>query len=224
MVQHHRLDPRLLGDPAQLGALEGPLRAAGLPRAHPGLPGHRGRGRGSQRRPDPIENLSVPAVINHLTDVIGALEQPPILIGHSAGGVFTSSCWIAATARAWRSIRLPPRGACRAAVAAQVDLPVLRTVGRKKAAGFTLEQWRYAFTNTFTEEESRALYERYHIPASVRVLWGDALATLEPGHQDTFVNYDNDDRAPLLFISGGEDHLMPPSVQRSTPSTTSPTL
>jgi pimeloyl-ACP methyl ester carboxylesterase len=47
------------------------------------------------------------------------------------------------------------------------------------------------------------------------VLWGSALATLEPGHQDTFVNYKNDDRAPLLFISGGEDHLMPPSVQRS---------
>ena len=45
----------------------------------------------------------------------------------------------------------------------------------------------------------------------MRVLWGSALATLEPG-QDTFVNYDNDDRAPL-FISGGEDHLMPPSVQ-----------
>jgi pimeloyl-ACP methyl ester carboxylesterase len=57
--------------------------------------------------------------------------------------------------------------------------------------------------------------ERYNIPASVRVLWGSALATLEPGHQDTFVNYKNDDRAPLLFISGGEDHLMPPSVQRS---------
>jgi hypothetical protein len=29
------------------------------------------------------------------------------------------------------------------------------------------------------------------------------------------VNYENDDRAPLLFISGGEDHLMPPSVQKS---------
>jgi pimeloyl-ACP methyl ester carboxylesterase len=53
------------------------------------------------------------------------------------------------------------------------------------------------------------------MPASVRVLWGSALATLEPGHQDIFVNYKNDDRAPLLFVSGGEDHLMPPSVQRS---------
>jgi hypothetical protein len=26
------------------------------------------------------------------------------------------------------------------------NFPVLRTVGRKRAAGFTLEQWRYAFT------------------------------------------------------------------------------
>jgi pimeloyl-ACP methyl ester carboxylesterase len=93
--------------------------------------------------------------------------------------------------------------------------PVLRTIGHKKAAGFTLEQWRYAFTNTFTEEESRALYERYHIRHRCGSCGGSALATLEPGHQDIFVNYKNDDRAPLLFISGGEDHLMPPSLQRS---------
>jgi pimeloyl-ACP methyl ester carboxylesterase len=41
------------------------------------------------------------------------------------------------------------------------------------------------------------------------------LANLLPGHQDTWVDYQNDGRAPLLFISGGEDHLMPPSVQAS---------
>jgi hypothetical protein len=49
--------------------------------------------------PTPIENLTVPAVIDHLTDVIGGLERPPILMGHSAGRTFTQgSCWIAATA------------------------------------------------------------------------------------------------------------------------------
>jgi hypothetical protein len=36
-----------------------------------------------------------------------------------------------------------------------------------------------------------------------------------PGHQDTWVDYHNDNRAPLLFISGSEDNLMPASVQRS---------
>ena len=29
------------------------------------------------------------------------------------------------------------------------------------------------------------------------------------------MNYHNDNRAPLLFISGTQDHLMPPSIQRS---------
>jgi pimeloyl-ACP methyl ester carboxylesterase len=29
------------------------------------------------------------------------------------------------------------------------------------------------------------------------------------------VNYKNDNRAPLLFITGSEDHIMPPSVQHS---------
>jgi pimeloyl-ACP methyl ester carboxylesterase len=40
---------------------------------------------------------------------------------------------------------------------------------------------------------------------------GAKLGRLEGPH----VNYKNPDRAPLLFISGGEDHLMPPSIQRS---------
>jgi pimeloyl-ACP methyl ester carboxylesterase len=29
------------------------------------------------------------------------------------------------------------------------------------------------------------------------------------------VNYKNPDRAPLLFMAGSEDHLMPPTIQRS---------
>ncbi len=29
------------------------------------------------------------------------------------------------------------------------------------------------------------------------------------------MDYDNDDRAPLLFIAGSEDHIMPPAVNRS---------
>jgi pimeloyl-ACP methyl ester carboxylesterase len=36
-----------------------------------------------------------------------------------------------------------------------------------------------------------------------------------PGHQDTWANDENDDRAPLLFVSGSEDHIMPPAVPES---------
>src|SRR5512132_3564695 len=175
--------------------------------------------------PTPIENLTVPAVVDHLTEVIGALERPPILMGHSAGGVFTQLMLDRGYGAVGVVMDSAPTEGVPVVPLSQLKstFPALRTVGRKKAAGFTFEQWHYAFCNTFAEERSRQLYERYHIPASVRVLWGSALATLEPGHQDTFVNYDNDDRAPLLFISGTHDHLMPPVSSAPTPSITSPT-
>jgi pimeloyl-ACP methyl ester carboxylesterase len=98
----------------------------------------------------------------------------------------------------------------------RATFPVLKNpANRHRAVGFTFEQWQYAFTNTFTEEQSRATYERYHIPASGNIFWGTALANVTPGHQGNWVDYHNDNRAPLLFISGSADHLMPPSIQRS---------
>jgi pimeloyl-ACP methyl ester carboxylesterase len=111
-----------------------------------------------------------------------------------------------------------PTEGVRAVPLSQVrsTFPVLKNpANRHRAVGFTLEQWRYAFTNTFTEEESRRLYERYAIPAAGGILFNSVLANFEPGPQDTWVDYKNDDRAPLLFISGSEDHIMPPKVQRS---------
>ena len=41
------------------------------------------------------------------------------------------------------------------------------------------------------------------------------LANFKPGHQDAWVDFKNPNRAPLLFLSGSEDHIMPPSVQAS---------
>jgi pimeloyl-ACP methyl ester carboxylesterase len=46
-------------------------------------------------------------------------------------------------------------------------------------------------------------------------VWDPVLANFTPGHQDTYVNFRNEERAPLLFIAGGEDNLMPPSVNQS---------
>ena len=81
--------------------------------------------------------------------------------------------------------------------------------------GLTFEQWSYTFTNGLPEEEARRQYERYHVPASGEIFWGSALANIHPGKDETWVDYDNERRAPLLFISGSADHLMPPSIQRS---------
>ena len=80
---------------------------------------------------------------------------------------------------------------------------------------FTQKQFHYAFTNTLSEEESAEVYERYHVAAPGRFIWHGFLANVEPGHQDTWVTFSNDERMPLLFIAGSVDHVMPTSVNRS---------
>jgi hypothetical protein len=139
-------------------------------------------------------------------------------MGHSAGGVFTQLLMDRGYGAAGVAINSAPTEGVKRVPLSQIrsTFPVLKNpVNRHKAVGFTFEQWRYAFTNTFSEEEARRLYERYHIPASGRVFWGSALANIHPGPDDTHVNYENPNRAPLLFIAGSEDHLMPPSIQHS---------
>ena len=168
--------------------------------------------------PSPIEALTVPAIIERFETVVGGLATPPILIGHSAGGVFTQilldhgfgAVGVAINSAPTEGVKRVPLSQIRSA------FPVLKNpANRHKAVGLTFEQWHYAFTNTFDEEESRRLYQRYHIPASGQIFWGSALANIHPGKDDNWVDYHNANRPPLLFISGSEDHLMPPSIQRS---------
>ena len=162
----------------------------------------------------------MPAVIEHLESVVTQIEPAPILMGHSAGGVFTQLLMDRGYGAAGVAINSAPTEGVKRVPLSQIrsSFPVLKNpANRHKAVGFTFEQWRYVFTNTFSEEEARRLYERYHIPASGRVFWGSALANIHPGHDDTYVNYKNPDRAPLLFIAGerGPPHApVDPALER----------
>jgi len=184
----------------------------------PGYPGFEVEVEALNADPSPIEALTVPAIVEHLESVVGALDRPPILIGHSAGGTFTQILLDHGYGAAGVAINSAPTEGVRAIPLSQVraTFPVLKNpANRHKAVGFTPEQWHYAFANTFNDEESLRLYERYHVPASGRILFNTVLANFEPGPQDAWVDYRNDARAPLLFVAGGEDHLMPPKVQYS---------
>ncbi|HET6998464.1 MAG TPA: alpha/beta hydrolase [Solirubrobacterales bacterium] len=191
---------------------------AGMKVIAPAYPGFEVEVEALNEDPSPIEAVTVPQIIEHLESVITALDKPPILIGHSAGGVFVQvlldhgfgAAGVAMNSAPTEGVPIVPLSQVRA------SWPVLKNpANRHRAVALTPEQWHYAFTNTFSDEESLRLYERYAIPASGSIFWESAFANLTPGHQSSYVDYKNDERAPLLFISGGEDHLMPPSIQRS---------
>ena len=166
----------------------------------------------------PYENLGITEIADHYEQIIRGLDKPPIIMGHSAGGVFTQILLDRGHGAVGVAINSAPTEGVKRVPLSQIKaaFPVLKSpANRHKAVGLTFEQWNYAFTNTFSEDESRRLYERYHIPASGSIFWESALANIHPGKDDNWVDYHNASRAPLLFISGSVDHLMPPSIQQS---------
>jgi len=185
----------------------------------PAYPGFEVEVEALREDPSVIASLTVPQTIAHLAGVITGLERPPIIIGHSFGGTLTQLLLDRGCGAAGVVIDSAPTEGVRVNPPSQIRslFPFLKNpANRHKPVGFTPEQFHYAFTNTLSREDSDRVYDRYHIPAPGSWVWAYGLiANFKPGHQETWVNYNNDSRAPLLFIAGGEDHIMPPAVNRS---------
>jgi pimeloyl-ACP methyl ester carboxylesterase len=169
--------------------------------------------------PTPIAKLTVPETVAHLEKVIAELPEQPIIIGHSFGGTLTQLLLDRGYGAAGVVIDSAPPEGIRVTPPSQIRslFPILNNPAKRhRAAGFTEAQFHYAFTNTLSEADGRAAYERYAIPAPGNWVWAYGLiANFKPGRQETWVDFHNPDRAPLLFIAGGADHIMPPAVNRS---------
>jgi pimeloyl-ACP methyl ester carboxylesterase len=100
-------------------------------------------------------------------------------------------------------------------VSVRSSLPILgNPLSFNRATSLSAKQFNFAFTNELDAAASRREYDRLQIPAANRILWDAAFALLNPNSASK-VNYRNNDRAPLLFIAGGNDHLAPASISRA---------
>ncbi|GAA1646391.1 alpha/beta hydrolase [Actinoplanes couchii] len=195
------------------------LQAKGHTVVAPAYPGFDIEVEALRADPDVIARLTVPETVAHLEKIITALPEKPIIIGHSFGGTLTQLLLDRGHGAAGVVIDSAPPEGIRVTPPSQLKslFPILgKPSTRHEAAGFTAEQFHYAFTNTLPEDQARAVYERYAIPAPGSWIWAYGLiANFKPGKQETWVDFHNADRAPLLFIGGGKDHIMPPSVNKS---------
>lgn len=184
----------------------------------PAYPGFDLEVEGLRENPEVIAKLTVPETLNHLAGVIEALPEPPIIMGHSFGGALTQLLLARGLGAAGAVIDSAPTEGVRVTPLSQARslFPALKNPANfRKAVGFTRDEWHYAFTNTISREASDAAYDRYAIAAPGNWVWAyGLLANFQPGHQETWVDY-SVDRAPLLFIGGSKDHIMPPAVNKS---------
>lgn len=168
------------------------------------------------RDPSPLTRLDITQTVDHYDRVIRELESPPIVIGHSLGGTVTQllldrglgAAGVGVASGTVKGVRDLPLSTLRA------SSPVLRNpFNRGKAVPLNAKQFRYAFANTLSQEESDAIYQRYYVPAASTVLFDVAFANLHR-RSPTRVDFGNDGRPPMLFIAFGEDHVVPPKASR----------
>jgi pimeloyl-ACP methyl ester carboxylesterase len=183
----------------------------------PSWPGLEGEVEAIRKDPSPLKRLKLATVVDHYERIIRKLDAPPIIMGHSFGGLITQilidrglgAAGVAIDSAQTAGVAVLPFSTVRA------GFPILgNPFSYSRTTSLTPKQFNYAFTNELSLSDSQAVYDRYSIPAANTILWDAALALLNPNGSSK-VNYANGTRAPLLFIAGGNDHIVPPAINKS---------
>jgi pimeloyl-ACP methyl ester carboxylesterase len=167
-------------------------------------------------RPDKdLPMLGVKEIVDHYADIIRALDEPPILIGHSFGGLFVQMLLDRGLGRAGVAINsAPPKSILplQPSVIRSFMKILLTPFGWRKVHRWTGADFAYAFLPPMPEDEVRQLYERYVVPETGRIFYQAAFSLF---HDQTRVDFSDDRRAPLLLIAGSKDRVCPAAQNRA---------
>jgi pimeloyl-ACP methyl ester carboxylesterase len=170
------------------------------------------------QREDPagLAGLGVEEIVEHYAGIIDGLDEPPIIIGHSFGGLITQilvgrgrgRAAVALDPAAPKGIKRVPLSTLRAAAPA-----IAHPSTRRGTVELDFDEFNYAFTNTWEPAAARAAFDRFAVPETGRIFFQDGLANFTL-HGETEVDFDSEDRGPLLITVGEHDHTVPPSVAK----------
>ena len=187
------------------------FKQQGYETLNPGWPGDASLVSECRSHPQAIANRGVTEIADSYAKLIASLPEPPIVIGHSFGGLLAQVLLGRGIAAAGIAIDPAPiKGVWQLPFSAlRASLPVLSNpFNLKKAKSLTFDQFTYGFANAVSEKEARELYDRWTIPAPCRPLFQAATASF--AGSETKVNTSNATRGPLLITGGEKDHIAPP--------------
>ena len=191
---------------------------AGYASVAPGWPNEPTTVEDARQQPERVANLGIEDITAHYAKIIDSLDESPVIIGHSFGGLVTEKllgqgfgvAGVAIDPAQIKGVLPLPLAQLRAALPALGNPANLR-----KAVSLTQKEFRFGFGNAVSEEESNDLFQKWAIPSPARPLFQAAVANFVL-HSEAKVNTGNDKRGPLLLISGTADHTVPDVVTRST--------
>jgi pimeloyl-ACP methyl ester carboxylesterase len=182
----------------------------------PAWPHMEGEVEALRRDPSVMNGIGVTEVVDHYDGIIRGLGTPPVIMGHSFGGLITELLLDRGLGAAGVGISpAPVKGVLRLPPSElRTVFPALRNpANRKKTVPLTPKQFRFRFTNTMNDADADAAYERYYVPGPGRVLFQAAFANFNP-RAVTKVDFHKDDRPPLLVLGNDRDHTVPASVSK----------
>ncbi|HEX5894273.1 MAG TPA: alpha/beta hydrolase [Solirubrobacterales bacterium] len=172
----------------------------------------------ARANPDVLAKKTLKQVADHTAEVIGGLQKKPAVMGHSTGGLLAqliadrglSAVTVAIDPGPFRGVLPLPVSTLR------VSAPVLRNpLNRGRAVTLTLDQFKYGWGNALSDEETKQLYETYHVAAPGVALMQMANANVNPW-TEAKLNPKNPERGPLLIIDGEKDHTVPLAIANAS--------
>ena len=166
---------------------------------------------------DDSAGLGVTEIVDHYAALIAELDQPPVLIGHSYGGLFVELLLDRGLGRAGVAMSpAPPKGILKLPFSTlKAGSPALAHPSKRHGVvTLTLEEFTYGFVNTFSPEDAAAAYERYAVPETGQIFYEAGFANFHL-HPPTEVHFKNGERAPLLLVGAAEDNTVPASLSKA---------
>jgi alpha-beta hydrolase superfamily lysophospholipase len=165
---------------------------------------------------DELKGLGLTEIVDHHATLIRELETPPVLIGHSFGGLIVELLLDRGLGRAGVAMSpAPPKGILVLPFSSlKAAAPALAHPSKwHGVVTLTPEEFNFGFVNTFGREEAQAAYDRYAVPETGQIFYEAGFANFH-FNPPTELEFKNANRSPLLIVGAEKDHTVPASLSK----------